>query len=200
MLRLTNFSDANGSYTIEMPTQGDWINSVSLSASTPATDNIPTGARFVILNATNTLYIRIGAAAAIPGTITTGTASELIISSTSGWPVARSLNSQISLLGSITTGTNLLTVSQIGYNPAGLNSNYSPTDGLTVNDTVTVAGAGAAGALLTTTITAINTSTNVVTLTANAGTTVTNAVVNKSVTTIGLVSPGTCIVTLMYYK
>ena len=201
MLRLTNYSDSNGSYTIEMPTQADWINSIALSANTPNTDTIPAGARFVILNATNTLYVRIGATVAgVPATISTGAAPELMISSTSGWPIARTWASPLSIVGSIAATTNTLTVSQQGFNPAGLASNYSPTDGFTIGDTITVAGAGAAGAVLTTTITGVNTSTNVLTLTATASTTVTNSAVAKSFTTICLVSPGTCIVTLMYYK
>jgi len=179
MLKYQIMGDANGKTDANSLIHSDTINQVSLSAATPATDTIPAGAKFVLINSSTACYYRIGAAAVVPATITDGSASEPVLTSGSLRCIA-----PVATTGWITTGTNTLTVAS--------------TDGLAKGYTVVVKGAGVAGADLTQTISSI--SGLVVTLGGNASTTVSGAVVTQSITTIGLVAPATCIATLSYYK
>lgn len=173
MLKLTDYI---------VPPVSDTVNAHLLSASTPESDTIPTGAKYVIMTASTIAYFRVGATAGVPGDTTDGTASDTL---PPGIPVARALyNAQT--LGTINSGTATLTVDSL--------------DGLTPGITVVVAGADTAGANLSTTISSINYTTRVVTLGANANTTVAGAKVTYTPTTISLVSAGTPIVTLAYYR
>lgn len=58
--------------------QKGYVNNYQLVASTLKTVTVPTGARYAIFSATADIWVRIGAAAAIPaGDVTDGTGSEL---------------------------------------------------------------------------------------------------------------------------
>lgn len=182
MLRLTYYADQNAVYAGDLMPQADFINAKSLAATTQKSDTIPAGAKSVLVTSSTTCYFRIGAVASIPGDTADGSSAELLL------PVGFTFREIVTYYttGSITTGTALLTVAS--------------TDGLTIGQTVTVAGAGVAGAVLSQTISAINTTTNVVTLGGNASTTVTSQVVTMTPTIISVISPSVCVVTLAYYK
>ena len=183
MIRYTIYPDANGqpsdAYIIS-----DFVNAKALAANTPETDTVPAGARFVLITSTTTVYFRLwgGGTLAVPGDTADGSSPELVPSAI---PALRAIV-PAATTGSITSGSNSLTV--------------DATDGLTINDTVVVTGAGVAGANLTTTVTAVNPATNVVTLTATASTTVSRVPVNETLNSITVISPTTAVVTLAYFK
>lgn len=183
MIRYTVFPDTNGqpgdAYIIS-----DFVNSKSLAANTPKSDTMPTGARFVLITSTATSYFRVwgGGTLAVPADLADGSAPELVPSAI---PALRVLVAA-STVGSITAGSALLTV--------------DATDGLTIADTVVVTGAGAAGANLSTTVSAVNSATGVVTLAATASTTVSRVPVNETLTILTIISPTTAVVTLAYFK
>lgn len=160
----------------------DTVNAHLLAASTAESDTIPTTANYVIMTSSLIAYFRFGATATIPADTTDGSASETL---PAGIPVIRAIPKPRTN-GWITTGTAALTVDS--------------AEGLTIGNSITVVGAGAAGVDLTTTISAINQTTKVVTLGASASTTVAGAVVTSIATTISFIAAGTPIVTLSYYK
>jgi hypothetical protein len=184
MNRYTIYSDQFGLPGGDAYIISDFVNSKTLAANTPQTDTVPSGAKFVLITATTTTFFRNwgGGTLAVPGNISDGSAAELV---PQGVPSMRALVGAATT-GSITTGTNLLTV--------------AATDGITIGDTLNIAGAGGGGSVLSTTVTAVNTTTNVVSLTANAGTTVSNAAVTEDITKITVISPSSATVTLAYFK
>jgi len=163
----------------------DTINAKALSVNTPENDTIPAEARIVVITPSAACYVKIGATgnnATVPGDTTDGSASELI-------PVNGSIVR--SLQGARTRG-------YIAASSAALT--VESTDGITVGDTLVVAGAGAAGADLTQTVSAVNHTTKVVTLGGNASTTVAGATVTETINQVSVISASACIVTLAYYK
>lgn len=184
MNRFAVYPDAFGGTTGEAYVISDTINSKSLAAATPKTDTIPTAARFVLITATSTTYFRIwgGGTLAVPADVTDGSSPELVPSAIPSMRVIIGANT----IGSMASGSAALTV--------------DATDGLTINDTITVKGAGAAGVDLTTTITAVNTTTSVVTLLAAASTTVSRVSVVEDVSKLTVVSPTTAVVVIAYFK
>lgn len=184
MIRFSIYPDQFGYASGDAYIISDFVNARSLAANTPETDTIATGANFVIITATATTYFRIwgGGTLAVPGDTTDGSAPELVPQAI---PSMRAIIGA-KTIGSITASTAALTV--------------DATDGLTIGDTVTVKGAGAAGVDLTTTITAVNPATRVVTLTASASTTVSRVDVTEDISKLTVVAPATTVVTLAYYK
>ena len=76
MTRLALESDFRGSITYGRPVS-DTVNARSLSAGAAETETVPAGAHFVIFSATGDFYAKTNGAAAVPGDVTDGTASEL---------------------------------------------------------------------------------------------------------------------------
>lgn len=54
-----------------------WVDAKSLAANVAKTFNIPLGAKYVVFSSTSNFYVMAGGAAAVPGDVTDGTASEL---------------------------------------------------------------------------------------------------------------------------
>lgn len=160
----------------------DTVNAHVLAAATPEADTIPTGAKFVVIKTTGPAFFRVGATAAVPADTTNGSSSELIDVAI---PTVLAFYNATTR-GFVTAGSAALTVLS--------------TDGLTVGNGIIVAGAGTAGADHSTTISAIDQTTKIVTLGAAAVTTVVDATVTSTPTTISLVSAGTPTVTLSYYR
>lgn len=184
MNRYTIFADQFGLPTGDAYIISDTVNAKTLAAATPKTDTIPTGAKFFLITSTATTFFRNwgGGTLAVPGDVSDGSSPELVPNAV---PSMRAITSSVTT-GSITAATNLLTVAS--------------TDGITIGDTLSIAGAGAAGVVHTTTVTAVNQTTNVVTLTVNAVTTVSSATVTEDVTKITVISPTTANVTIAYFR
>lgn len=184
MNRYTIYADQFGLPSGDAYIISDTVNSKSLAAAVPKTDNIPTGARFVLITATGTTYFRVwgGGTLAVPGDVADGSSPELVPSAV---PSMRALI-PASTFGSITATSTALIVAS--------------TDGITINDTITIKGAGAAGIDLTTTVTAVNTGTSTVTLLAAASTTVASAAITEDITKLTVISPTTTVVTLAYFR
>lgn len=162
----------------------DFVNSRSLTASTPKTDTIPIGANFVIITSTATTYFRVwgGGTLAIPADVTDGSSPELVPQAIPSMRVIVGAKT----IGSIVSGSANLTVDS--------------TDGLTINDTLTIKGAGAAGVDLTTTVNSVNVSTKVVVLAVAASTTISRLAVTEDVSKLTVISPTTAVVTFAYFK
>lgn len=184
MNRYTIYSDQFGLPGGDAYIISDTVNAKVLAASTPKTDSVPVGARFVLITATATTFFRNwgGGTLTVPGDVTDGSAPELVPSA---------VPSMRALVGAQTFGT-------IAAGSANLT--VDSTDGITINDTITVKGAAAAGADLTTTINSVNTSTRVVVLAVAATTAVNSAVITEDISKITVISPTTANVTLAYFK
>lgn len=182
MVRFNLFGDVNGRSDLPALAPSDTINARALAATTAESDTIPTGAKFVLITATDVLYYRVGGTATVPGDTTDGSAAELL-------PLQQSR--MVSLEAARTTGS--VTASDTALT-------LTSTDGFRVGDTIVIKGAGGSGADLSTTISALDRSTGVATIAAPATTTVSLTTVTKTVSSISVISPNTCIVTLSYYK
>jgi hypothetical protein len=162
----------------------DTINAHVLAASTAESDTIPAGAKYVVIKTTGPAFFRVGATASIPADTTDGSAAEYIDVSS---PTTVLLPSaQTNTDGTVPASTTALKVQSL--------------DGFTKNNSITIVGAGTAGADHTTTISAINATTRVITLASGTVTAVTNALVSSIPTTISLIAAATPTVTLSYYK
>jgi hypothetical protein len=165
------------------PPISDTINVHVLAANTAESDTIPAGARWVIIQTTAQAFWRFGATATVPaGDIVDGSGPEILAPTN---PAFRQLISA-QTKGYVATGSTLLTVNSL--------------EGMTIGNSIVVKGAGAAGVDLTTTISAINTTTSVITLGAAASTTVADAAVTSAPTTISLICSAIATITLSYYK
>lgn len=160
----------------------DTINAHVLAAATAESDTIPVGAEFVVIRTTGPAFYRVGATATVPADTTNGSAAEY---------VDVSCPAHVALYNATTRGT-------VDASSTALLVNS--TDGLTIGNSIVVAGAGAAGVNHSTTISAINQTTKVVTLAVAAVTGVVDVAVTSTPTTISLIAAGTPTVTLSYYR
>lgn len=184
MNRYTIYSDQFGLPGGDAYVISDTVNAKVLAANTPKTDTVPAGSRFVLITATATTFFRNwgGGTLTVPGDVADGSAPELVPSAV---PCMRALIGA-QTFGTMAAGSATLTVDS--------------TDGITINDTLTVKGAAAAGADLTTTVNSVNASTRVVVLAAAATTGVASTAVTEDISKITVISPTTANVTLAYFK
>src|SRR4051812_10364946 len=108
MNRYTIFADQFGLPCGDCVIISDTVNSKTLAASTPKTDTIPTGAKFVLITSTATTYFRVwgGGTLAVPGDVSDGSSPELVPAAV---PCMRAIVPAITT-GTVAAGSAVLTV------------------------------------------------------------------------------------------